>query len=97
MKNPISFPPGKLPAGILERLLRTYTSSIHGRITGKEQGVKFRREGRIRDLPRFDRDEITKILSWSAAAHHLPETPARWWVGPWPLPIGIPPRIASVT
>jgi len=34
-----------------------------GRITVKEQGVTFRREGRIMDLPRFDRDEIAKILA----------------------------------
>ena len=38
-------------------------AAIIGRVTGKEEGVKFRREGRIRDLPRFGRDEITKILS----------------------------------
>lgn len=37
-------------------------AAIIGRITGKEQGVKFSRAGRTRDLPRFDRDEITKIL-----------------------------------
>jgi hydrogenase maturation factor len=37
-------------------------AAIIGRITGKEQGVKSRSEGRIKDLPRFDRDEITKIL-----------------------------------
>jgi hydrogenase maturation factor len=37
-------------------------AAIIGRITGKEQGVKSSRAGRIRDLPRFDRDEITKIL-----------------------------------
>lgn len=33
-----------------------------GKITHKEQGIKIRSEGRIKDLPRFDRDEITKIL-----------------------------------
>ena len=38
-------------------------AAIIGRITGKEQGVKFSGEGRIRDLPRFERDEITKILA----------------------------------
>ena len=37
-------------------------AAIIGRITGKEQGVKSRSEGRIKDLPRFDRDEIAKIL-----------------------------------
>jgi hydrogenase maturation factor len=37
-------------------------AAIIGRITGKEQGVKSRSEGRIKDLPRFDRDEITKVL-----------------------------------
>ena len=35
--------------------------AIIGKITGKEKGVKIRSEGRIEDLPRFDRDEITKI------------------------------------
>jgi hypothetical protein len=35
--------------------------AIIGKITGKEQGVKIRSEGRIEDLPRFNRDEITKI------------------------------------
>lgn len=33
-----------------------------GKITHKEQGVKIGCGGRIRDLPRFDRDEIAKIL-----------------------------------
>jgi hydrogenase maturation factor len=33
-----------------------------GRITRKEQGVKIESEGGIKDLPRFDRDEIAKIL-----------------------------------
>ena len=33
-----------------------------GKITHKEQGIKIRSEGRIKDLPRFDRDEIAKIL-----------------------------------
>jgi len=33
-----------------------------GRITPKEGGVKIRSEGRIKDLPRFGRDEIAKIL-----------------------------------
>jgi hydrogenase maturation factor len=33
-----------------------------GRITRKERGVKSRSEGRIQDLPKFARDEITKIL-----------------------------------
>lgn len=33
-----------------------------GRITRKELGVKIRSAGRIGDLPRFDRDEIAKIL-----------------------------------
>jgi hydrogenase maturation factor len=37
-------------------------AAIIGRITGKEEGVKSRSEGRTKDLPRFDRDEITKIL-----------------------------------
>ena len=37
-------------------------AAIIGKITGKEKGVKIRIEGRIEDLPRFDRDEITKIL-----------------------------------
>jgi hydrogenase expression/formation protein HypE len=37
-------------------------AAIIGRITGKEEGVKSRSEGRAKDLPRFDRDEITKIL-----------------------------------
>jgi hydrogenase expression/formation protein HypE len=37
-------------------------AAIIGRITGKEKGVKILSEGRIKDLPRFDRDEITKIL-----------------------------------
>lgn len=31
------------------------------------------------------------------ADHHLLETPARWLVGPWPLPIENPFRMASVT
>jgi hydrogenase maturation factor len=35
--------------------------AIIGKITGKEKGVKIRSEGRIEDMPRFDRDEITKI------------------------------------
>jgi hydrogenase maturation factor HypE len=33
-----------------------------GRITRKERGVKIRSEGRIKDLPRFARDEIAKVL-----------------------------------
>lgn len=33
-----------------------------GRITRKEQGVKIESEGGIKDLPRFDRDEIAKVL-----------------------------------
>jgi hypothetical protein len=37
-------------------------TAIIGRITGKERGVKRISEGRITDLPRFDRDEITRIL-----------------------------------
>jgi hypothetical protein len=37
-------------------------AAIIGKITGIEEGVKIRIEGRIEDLPRFNRDEITKIL-----------------------------------
>jgi hydrogenase maturation factor len=33
-----------------------------GTITRKEQGVKIVRFGRLRDLPRFERDEIARIL-----------------------------------
>jgi hydrogenase maturation factor len=33
-----------------------------GKITRNEQGVKIVRRGRRRDLPRFDRDEIARIL-----------------------------------
>jgi hydrogenase expression/formation protein HypE len=38
MTDPVSFPPGKLPAEILERLLRTYTSSGHGVVVGASIG-----------------------------------------------------------
>jgi len=37
-KGPVPFPPGKLPAGILERLIRTYTSSRHGVLVGASIG-----------------------------------------------------------
>jgi hypothetical protein len=33
-----------------------------GKIAPKSEGVKIRDRGRIRDLPRFDRDEIARIL-----------------------------------
>lgn len=33
-----------------------------GNITAKEEGVKIRSRDRVRDLPRFDRDEITRVL-----------------------------------
>jgi hypothetical protein len=46
MTDPMSFLPGKLPVEILERLIRTYTSSIHGVVVGAS----------------IARDEITKIL-----------------------------------
>jgi hydrogenase maturation factor len=33
-----------------------------GKIQHKEQGIKIKRGRRIKDLPRFARDEIAKIL-----------------------------------
>ncbi|HEY7586341.1 MAG TPA: hypothetical protein VH866_07525, partial [Candidatus Deferrimicrobiaceae bacterium] len=33
-----------------------------GKIAPKSEGVKIRDRGGIRDLPRFDRDEIARIL-----------------------------------
>jgi hydrogenase maturation factor len=38
------------------------TAENIGKITGKEQGVKIRSKGRLKDLRRFDRDEIARIL-----------------------------------
>jgi hydrogenase expression/formation protein HypE len=34
-----------------------------GTVTHRDRGVRIRREGRIEDLPRFDRDEIVKVLA----------------------------------
>lgn len=38
MTDPVSFPTGKLPPGILGRLIRTYTSSAHGVVLGASIG-----------------------------------------------------------
>jgi hypothetical protein len=36
-----------------------------GTITPKAEGVKIVRRGQVRDLPKFDRDEIAKVLERS--------------------------------
>jgi hydrogenase maturation factor len=38
MTDPIRFPPGKLPVDVLEGLLRTHTSTIHGVVAGASIG-----------------------------------------------------------